>query len=368
MADETVRPRNVTARTLALPVLMFLALTAALQAARALFVPVIIGVLLSYMLEPMVSALVVRGSSRTLAATIVFVGMLATVGAGTFGLRHQAVALIDRLPGAAQQLRFAIEKRTGGKPTAMTQVQRAADEIRQLSAETAGAKQKPTAPPPVENRPFQIADYLWSGSLTVTGFVGDSIIVLFLAYYLLLAGDLFRRRLMEIAGPTLSRKKVTLQILDAISVQIGRYLFVRAVISAMVAAGTSAALWALGLAQPGLWGVVAGVLNIVPYVGSAAVMIAAALAAFLQFETFTMAALAAGAVLAVACLEAYLLTPWLTSRAADMNPAVVFIGLVFWGWLWGLPGLLLAVPLLMVMKSVSDHIEALQPVAIMLRK
>ena len=248
----------------------------------------------------------------------------------------------------------------------MTQVQRAADELRQLSSEPPPPPQR--APVTSDHQPFQLADYLWSSSLTLTGFFGDVIIVLFLALYLLVAGDLFRRRLIEIAGPTLSRKKITLQILDAISLQIGRFLFVRAVISLIVAVSTGLAFWAIRLAQPAVWGVAAGALNVVPYVGPALVMIAAALAAFLQFQTLKMAALTAAIAVGIACVEAYVVTPWLTSRAADMNPAAVFVGLVFWGWVWGLPGLILAIPLLMVLRSIADHIEALQPLAVLLRK
>jgi predicted PurR-regulated permease PerM len=193
-------------------------------------------------------------------------------------------------------------------------------------------------------------------------------VVLFLALYLLLAGDLFRRRFVEIAGPTLSRQKITLQILDAIALQISRYLFVRAVISAIVGMGTFVALWAIGLAQPAVWGVAAALLNVIPYFGPAAVTIAASLAAFLQFHSVSMMALTGGLVAGVACVEAYVITPGLTSRTAEMNPAAVFIGLIFWGWLWGLPGLFLAVPIVMIAKSISDHVEALQPLATLLKR
>ena len=358
--------RPVDLRTLSLTVLMILGTTTALCLGRALFVPLIIGVLLSYVLEPMVAGLVTRGVPRSLAATLVFVATLATLGAGAYGLRHQAHAMIDRLPAIAQQLRYALDTESGGKPGPVQQVQRAAEELGHISEDP----QHPTepAPPPAQPAPFQVSHYLWASSLTVAEFLGDVTVVLILAFYLLLAGDLFRRRFIEIAGPTLSRKKITLQILDAVSAQIGRYLFVRALISVIVGTATAAILWEVGLAQPAVWGVVAGVLNIVPYVGPASVAAMAGTAAFLQFQSLTMAGIVAGAALAVATVEAYAITPWLTSRAGDMNPAMTFVGLVFWGWLWGLPGLLVAVPLLMILKSVADHIEVLEPVAVLLRQ
>ena len=277
-------------------------------------------------------------------------------------------SLSNRLPSAAQELRAALQGGGHGGPGAVGKVQEAANELQKLSgadAATAVPRKIPTVA--LEKKPFDLGDYLWEGSLSVTTFIGDTVVVLFLALYLLLAGDLFRRRFVEIAGPTLSQKKITLHILDAISLQIGRYLFVRAVISGMVGAGTFAGFWAMGVAQPAVWGVAAGLLNVIPYVGPLAVIAAAGVAAFLQFHTFAMAALAVGLASAVAGVEAYAITPWLMSRTAEMNPAVVFIGLLFWGWMWGLPGLFLAVPILMVLKSVSDHVEVLHPIATLLK-
>ena len=223
--------------------------------------------------------------------------------------------MADRLPSAAQELREALQGRGRGAPGPVGKVQEAANELQKLSgadAPTASPRKIPTVA--IEKKPFDLGDYLWEGSLSVTTFIGDTVVVLFLALYLLLAGDLFRRRFVEIAGPTLSQKKITLQILDAISLQIGRYLFVRAVISGMVGAGTFAGFWAIRLAQPAVWGVAAGVLNVIPYVGPIAVVVAAGVAAFLQFHTVTMAALAVGIAAAVACIEAYAITPWLMSR------------------------------------------------------
>src|SRR5581483_2389142 len=149
----------------------------------------------------------------------------------------------------------------------------------------------------------------------------------------------------------------TLQILDAISLQISRYLFIRLVISGAVGAGTFAAFWAIGLAQPTVWAAAAGLFNVMPYVGPAVIAATSGIAAFVQFHTISMAALTAGLATAVACLEAYVITPWLMSQTAAMNPVAVFVGLLFWGWLWGLPGLFLAVPILMVLKAISDHVE-----------
>jgi predicted PurR-regulated permease PerM len=118
----------------------------------------------------------------------------------------------------------------------------------------------------------------------------------------------------------------------------------------------------MGLGQAGLWGVLAGALNVVPYLGPTVLTAGVTLTAFLQFGTVQMALLAGGVSVAVGVLEGYLLTPWLTGRAARMNAVAVFLGLLFWGWVWGVAGLLLAVPLVMVIKSVCDRVEELRPI------
>jgi predicted PurR-regulated permease PerM len=360
--------RTVDVRGYALTVLMVIACVFALQWARPLLVPILIGILISYALEPMVHRLVRWRVPHAAAASLVFVGMLAVLGALGYALSFQLAAVADRLPSAAQELREALQTRGQGGPGPVGRVQQAANELQKLSgAETSGDARPRIPTVSLEKKPFDLGDYLWEGSLSVTTFIGDTVVVLFLALYLLLAGDLFRRRFVEIAGPTLSQKKITLQILDAITSQISRYLFVRAVISASVGVGTFGALWAMGLAQPAVWGVAAALLNVLPYVGPIAVAAGAAAAAFLQFHSVGSAVLAGGLATGVACVEAYAITPWLMSRTGEMNPAAVFIGLLFWGWLWGLPGLFLAVPILMVIKSVSDHVEALHPVATLLK-
>src|SRR5262249_19059913 len=148
-----------------------------------------------------------------------------------------------------------------------------------------------------------------------------------LAFYLLITGDLFRRHLVEIAGPTLTRKRITVQVLDDISAQISAYLFVRALISAMVATATGLALWGAGLAQPAAWGVIAGILNVGPYVGPIMATSVIGIAAFLQFKALTMPLVIVGLTGLIAFVEGQIVTPWLTSRAAEMNPVAVFVGL-----------------------------------------
>jgi predicted PurR-regulated permease PerM len=214
----------------------------------------------------------------------------------------------------------------------------------------------------VEPPRFSIKAYLWSGTLGLVGLVGQALVVLFITFFLLVSGDNFRRKMVRIAGPRLSQKKITVQVLDEINTQIQRYLQVQIFTSLLVGLLTWLALLAFGMENAAVWGIVAALLNFIPYVGSMVTAGALALAGFLQFGTLGMALAIGGVSLAINTLEGNLLTPWLTGRAARMSPLVIFVGVLAFGWLWGLWGLLLGAPLLMATKVVCDHLDGLKPI------
>jgi predicted PurR-regulated permease PerM len=164
----------------------------------------------------------------------------------------------------------------------------------------------------------------------------------------------------------LTNKKITVQALDEITAQIQRYLLVQLLASFVVGVTTGLAFWALGLQHAAVWGFAAGVLNLIPYIGNVIVTGAAALVAFLQFGEVNMALAVAGISLIINTIEGNLMVPWLTSKASRMNPVAVFIGVLAWGWLWGVWGLLLGIPILMVVKAVCDRVDDLKPVGEML--
>jgi predicted PurR-regulated permease PerM len=153
------------------------------------------------------------------------------------------------------------------------------------------------------------------------------------------------------------------QILDEINLQIERFLLVQLFTSIVVGVASWAAFTYFGLAQPAVWGAAAGLFNSIPYFGPVVVTSGIFVVAFLQFGAPGIAALIAFVALAITSLEGFILTPWLTSRAASMNAVAIFVGLLFWSWLWGVWGTLLAVPILMVTKAVCERIEDLQPFA-----
>jgi predicted PurR-regulated permease PerM len=163
-------------------------------------------------------------------------------------------------------------------------------------------------------------------------------------------------------GPSLQKKRITVHVLDDITGHIQRYLLVQILSSVVVGLATGFAFWAIGLQNAAVWGILAGVTNLIPYVGSVIMLAAAGLVAFLQFSSIEMALLIGGSSLLIHTLVGNLLVPWLTSRTSRMNPVAVFVGVIFWGWLWGVWGLLLGIPIMMVVKAVCDRVEDLQPI------
>jgi len=348
----------VDIRSAALTVLAVLATILVLQYAQAMIIPIVLGLLISYALEPIVARLTRWRVPRPVAAALVLLVVTGATGRLLYGLRSEVSAIVDQLPQAARRLRQMIENDRPTTAVAIQQVQKAASELEK--AATAAAPPPPSSGVPrvqVESPPFNVSDYVMWGSIGVATAVGQLVLILFLAYFLLASGDLYRRKLVKIVGPSLSKKRVTVQILSEIDRQIEMFLLVEMFTSVVVGIATWLAFRALGVNQAAVWGLLAGVFNSIPYFGPVLVTGGTAVVAFLQFGSINMAVLVSGISLVITSLEGFLLTPWLTSRASSMNAVAIFIGLLFWGWVWNVWGMLLAVPMLMVMKVVCDHVE-----------
>ena len=331
--------------------------------AQAVFIPLALGLIVSYALAPVVDRLERFRIPRGLSAAVLLLAFVGGVGATAFSLRDEAVSLIETLPAAAQKMQQSVRKEFVGQGETIEKMEVAAQEIERVAVEATSVK----APPgvtrvQVEKPKLNVREYLLTNVLGAASMVGLSVIVLFLAYFLLASGDAFRRKWVQLSGPTLSRRRITVQVLDEISAQIQRYLGVQVLVGAIVGITSWLAFWAIGLENAAVWGVVAGVLNLVPYIGAIVTTAGTTLVAFLQFGTVGMA-LAVGAIsLLVNTVEGYWLTPWLSGRASRMNAVVVFGGLLFWGWLWGGWGLVLGLPIMIVVKAICDHVEDFKPI------
>ena len=354
----------VDVRNLSLALLALFASVALLHWASAVFIPIMLSLLLTTALRPVVEVLRRCYVPRWLGAGVLLIAIVLGLASAAWSLSDGAAQLVDSLPVAAKKVRDSLKARTGASSPLDT-MQKAATQIEQAANENSA-----TASPPrrgvqrvvVERPPFNIRDYLWSGTMGLMSALGQLTVVVFLTYFALASGNLFRNKLLRIAGTSLERRKVTIHVLEDITNQIQRYLMVQVFTSVLVGVATGLAYWALGLENAAVWGVAAGVLNLAPYIGSALVTGASALVAFLQFGTLDMALAIGGASLVIHTLVGNLLTPWLTSRTSSMSPVAVFVSVLAWGWLWGLWGLLLGIPVMMAVKAVCDRVEDLKPV------
>jgi predicted PurR-regulated permease PerM len=218
---------------------------------------------------------------------------------------------------------------------------------------------------PAEASPW-LRDYMLAQTALLFTVAAQAPIVVLLTYFLLASGEHFRRKLLQLVGPSLSAKKDAVRMLEEIDVQIQRNLFATLGANVLIGLGTWIAFEALGVQAAGVWGVGAGVLHFIPYLGPVVFAIASGLAGFLQFGTAAGAFTVAGVSLLVATAIGSFLMTWLQSRFARVNAAVLFIALLFFGWLWGVWGLLLGAPLLAIAKVVCDRVEPLKPIGALL--
>ena len=360
---------QVDARGIALTVLAVAASILLIRYMQDVLIPFVLAGLVFYALDPLVDRLEHLRVPRSLGAAFAIFLVVGGIAATVYVLRDDALRVIEDLPAAAQKMRAQLADDPDAEPGVLEKVQDAAREIE----ETAAAAASPEPSPPqgvqsvrVEEPAFNAADYVWWTSMGAITLLGQAALVLFLTYFLLVYDDLFKRKLIENVGPRLTQKKITVQILNDIAWQIERFLLVQILTSIVVGVATALVLWWIGLSYPWVWGVAAGIFNIVPYFGPLVVAAGLGIVGFLQFESMSMALGIAGMAMLITTIEGYWLTPALMRRVAQMNRIAIFAGILFWSWMWGIPGMLLAIPMMVVMKAVCDRVEDLQPIGNML--
>jgi len=363
-------PVHVNARGLTLGVIATVAFVFGLQWAKNFFVPLLLGIFIAYTLSPVVRWLerwhIRRAIGATLVTGLILVGMALTMQR----VQGEVLNIVDELPTLTHKVTRILTDGSDG-PSTIQQVQAAAAELEQAAANAGGAKR--TAPPRRAAVPataqtpgasnFRIMDWLLAGSVGLASFVSQATMVVFLVFFLLLAGDTFKRKLVKLTGPSLTQKKVTVHILEDINTSIQNYMFMLLVTNVVLALLMWVTLRFIGLENAGAWAIFAGVAHVMPYFGPLLITSATGLVAFLQFESVQMVILVAGASLAIATLVGMVVTTWMTGKIAKMNPAAVFVSLLFWGWLWGMWGLLLGVPVVVVIKVVAERVEGMEVIA-----
>jgi predicted PurR-regulated permease PerM len=353
------RTPPVHVRGMALSIIATVIFVFALQWAQKFLIPVMFGVFIAYTLNPVVVWLQHFKIPRVFGTTLVMAVILLGIGATANNLADEFNSILDGLPATAHKVSRALGKMNDGQPSAIQQMQAAATEIEKATNQAAGVR--PSRKIAMLDQPsFKVNEWLWVGSVGAAAFIGQVTMVVFLVFFLLLSGDTFKRKLVRLTGPTLSHKKITVQILDEINTSVQNYMFMLLVTNTLLALLMWIALRWIGLENAGAWAVAAGLLHIIPYFGPLLITAATGLTAFVQFESVSMVLLVASSSLIIATLVGTLVTTWMTGKIAKMNPAAVFVSLLFWGWLWGICGMLLGIPIIFIIKVVSERIEGMQ--------
>ena len=364
-ADATfsVEP-SAAGNSLALRIIAVVALIFLIDWAQSFFISLLLGILISYTLNPLVNALVRIHVPRLIGVSLVMLALISGIVFGSYALGGQAQSIISQLPTAAGKLTRTL----AGQYLNIDELRLAVSEMEKAAT---AASSLPLPQPPathvvIDPPKFRLDSYLWAGSVGALGFLAEAAMVLFLSFFLLLSGDTFKRKLVKLTGPSLSRKRITVHLLEDINHSIQKYMFMLLVTNAMVGVMCWILFRWIELENAGAWAVTAALLHLIPYFGPVLTAAATGMAAYLQFGSILLLLSVAGGSLAIATFVGIFVTTWMTGRIAKMNAAAVFISLLFWAWLWGVWGMLLSIPIIVIVKVVSEHVEQLESLAEML--
>ena len=339
--------------------------------AQAVLLPLVVAVLISYALEPLVATINRLRVPRPLAAAVVLILLIGIIAGASIPLKQEAMAMLDKIPVAIEQFQQNEASRPKDGESMMEKAQSAAKKIEATASPDQGngdASRSGATPVRVVDDPLEIKDYVLQGSPAALVLISQCFSALLLVYFMLAIGSLYRRKIVKISGPSFARMRKAARIMNEFHRSVRQFLFVMFVGAVFVGVLTWLAFLALGVEQAGFWGVLAGVASAIPYLGPFLVLVGTGVAAFIQFGELEMSIVVAGTSLAITSVQGYLLTPWLTSHISSLNAVAIFIGLLFWGWLWGPVGLVVATPILMIVKSLCDHVINLRPVGELLGK
>lgn len=365
--DAAVAPAGHTPAELATIGMAVLAAIAAARFAEPFLVPVVAGILISYTLRPLVSALERMHVPRIAGAALVIATLFSLLSVAAWGLRDDFNAAIAELPNAARKLRLVAAESARDSHSAITHVKAAAAELDRAAAEATGKSgTMPPAAPAITGVAAQVQGFLATQSSKALVVLSEILVAFLLAFFVLAAGDKFRRKVARLAGASLARRRVTVEALDEIDTQIQGYMVTLLVSNVMIAFAAWGGLALLGVSNPGMWGAIVGVLHVIPYAGPVIGAAAVGIGTLLDAGSVSAAFAAMAMIFAIALVIGVGFTTWMQGRACRMNAVAAFIGVLFFGWLWGGWGLLLGMPLLAVLKSIADRVEGLHAVREML--
>ncbi len=319
-----------------------------LYLARPVLVPMLLALFLRMLFTPATRALHRYGVPYGVGAAAVVLGLSAVLGLGAYSLSSPLTTWVARLPATATQ----IEHKIRDIRAPLAKVRRAVDAVDNLTNLGGGAASSRTV---VVSRPGL-------GAMLVTGtpkFVFNLVIVLALLYFLLASGDVFLNKLVHVLQHEADKRRAV-HIARSMERQMVRYLVTKTVINGALGVVVAGATYAMGMPDPALWGFMVALLNYMPYLGAAVSAVVLGGVALVTFPEPGHALLVPGVFIALATVEGQLITPAVLGQRLALNPVVIFVAMVIWGWIWGVVGVLLAVPITVSVKIICDHVSSLR--------
>ena len=336
-------------RSLALTGLFVLAAFYTLYFGRAFFLPIVLALLLNFLLSPVVRFLRRLRIPNALGAALVIFGLVGGVSWGVYELSGPAYEWAEKAPQTMRKL----ERKLRELKKPVQTMSKATQQVEQITDVGGGRR-----PQRVEVQTESLGERMFSQA---TEIVAGGLVMIILLFFLLASGDLFLRKLIRVL-PSLADKKRAVEIARQIETDISAYLVTITIINVALGLAVWGILSFLGVPNPLLWGVLATVTNYIPYLGAIIMIAVLAMVGFLTFDNSTQALMVPLSFVGLNLLESYLVTPLVLGHRLTLNPVVIFLGLTFWGWLWGITGALLAVPIMVVLKIFFDHSEPLRPI------
>ncbi len=351
MPDLLQRPFDI--RSVALTGLFILALFYTMYFLRPVLLPVVLALLLSYLFRPMVRGLAKIGINSHLGAALVLSAVMAAMGFGISALATPAAGWLEKAPYGLSQLKQKLLPLK--KP--MEQVAQASGEIEKLASPEAAPTGEPNRV--VEVRQNRMSDVLYGRT---PEFLLSTVLLLILLYFLLAYDTVFLGKVIKLM-PTLQNKRRAVSILHEIESHVSKYLLTITLINIGLGAAVGITVGFLGLQNPLMWGVMVAVLNFVPYLGAMTGIICMTIGAVLSYDSLGYAMVFPAVYLFIATIEGNFITPYVMGRSLTLNPVIILLSLTFWGWMWGIAGIILAVPILAAFKIFCAHVEEMEPIA-----